>query len=74
MFFPTITLDDAMLSRLEQGEVTLRTGQWVQIPGLLRRSRWVGSKEGGSLCILHNRTRTGLGFSNQVKRYRGFIS
>ena len=49
----TITLTSEALEKLENGELTIQAGQWVQIEGIRRKSRFVGITKSGSLWIVH---------------------
>jgi len=53
----TITITSEIIERLENGELTIQSGQWVQIPNILRKSRFVGITKSGSLWIVHSGTK-----------------
>lgn len=50
----TITLTSEIIESLENGELTIQAGQWVQIEGIKRKSRFVGITKSGSLWIVHS--------------------
>lgn len=55
-FQKTIILTAEALDKLEKGTLTLQKGQWVQIPSLTKRSRFVGVTKSKSLWIVHKQS------------------
>ena len=42
MFHKTINVDNELLSKLENGTVKLRSGQWIKLEWCDRKARWIG--------------------------------
>lgn len=50
---PTIHLTDSLIAALHCKAVTLKKGQWIQIPYLDSPSRYIGVTKAGSIWAIH---------------------
>ena len=53
MFFPTIDIDNKIATKLHDGTIRLRAGQWIKLEWCDRPARWVGRTPAGILIVQH---------------------
>ena len=54
MYFPTINISSALITRLGSGAVTLLPGQWVKLDWSDRKARYIGVTPHGTFVIQHH--------------------
>jgi len=53
MFFPTIKVDNKLCTKLHNGDVYLRSGQWIKLDWCDRPARYIGRTPSGVLVVQH---------------------
>ena len=56
-FQPTILVDNDLYVKIENGEVKLQCGQWIQLEWCDKPSRWVGLTKARTLWAVHHPVR-----------------
>ncbi len=52
-YHKTIPVNNELCTKLQNGEVELLCGQWIQLAWCDKPSRWVGLTKGGSIWAVH---------------------
>lgn len=53
MFVPTIKVDNKLCTKLHNGDVYLRSGQWIKLDWCDRPARYIGRTPSGVLVVQH---------------------
>ena len=53
MFFPAIEVDNELCTKLHNGDVHFRAGQWIKLDWCSRPARYIGRTPSGVLVVQH---------------------
>lgn len=65
----TIKITHKMIQEIESGNLSIKSGQWVQYEGMTKKSRFVGVTKAGSIWAVHNKYSR---FNKQTKSIKKF--